>query len=262
MSDPLVVSYGGGVDSLAMCIGMKIHGYRPDAIVFADTRGEKPETYFYLRQILPVWLAANDFPPLTTVCRADFGRTKTGDRSLEEECLRLGYMPSRAYGYSTCADKWKIDPFKWWAAQWAPAQLAWAAGTLVQRAIGFEFGEEERMTEAGDKGFTKVYPLIDWKWDRDECVRRIHAESLPIPPKSACFYCPSSTKPEILELHLRHPELSARATIMEAQALANGKSRILGLGRRFAWGTLIASVHPEDFPEAVVEDCTVCKHGS
>ncbi|QDU97641.1 hypothetical protein Pla8534_54920 [Lignipirellula cremea] len=42
---PLVVAYGLGVDSTAMLIGLQRRGVRPDLILFANTGGEKPETY-------------------------------------------------------------------------------------------------------------------------------------------------------------------------------------------------------------------------
>ena len=42
---PLVVSYGAGVDSTAMLVGLRRLGVVPDAVLFADTGGEKPATY-------------------------------------------------------------------------------------------------------------------------------------------------------------------------------------------------------------------------
>ena len=43
--NPLVVAYGLGVDSTAMLVEFAHRGIRPDLILFADTGGEKPETY-------------------------------------------------------------------------------------------------------------------------------------------------------------------------------------------------------------------------
>ena len=40
-----VVSYGAGTNSTAMLIGLHERGERPDLILFADTGGERPETY-------------------------------------------------------------------------------------------------------------------------------------------------------------------------------------------------------------------------
>lgn len=264
MKVPLVVSYGGGVNSLAMLIGLRARGERPDAVVFSDTRGEKPETYDHMRDVLAPWLARNELPPLTVVCRADFGRSKTGDASLEAECLRLGNVPSRAFGFGTCADKWKIDPFKWWALEWAPAIRAREAGVDVVRCIGYDAGEERRVTAHGDKGFAKRFPLIEWGWGREECEAEIVRAGLAVPPKSACFFCPSSTKPEILGLAAKHPELMARALAMEAASNATGRWAIKGLGRRFAWGALVAAEQSQRalFPETPVESCTVCTESS
>jgi 3'-phosphoadenosine 5'-phosphosulfate sulfotransferase (PAPS reductase)/FAD synthetase len=52
-TSPLVVAYGLGVDSTAMLIEFAIRDIRPDLILFADTSGEKPETYQYLDVIQP-----------------------------------------------------------------------------------------------------------------------------------------------------------------------------------------------------------------
>lgn len=53
----LIFNYGMGVDSTAMIVGMHARGERPDLILFADTGGEKPETYAYLPHI-NAWLEA------------------------------------------------------------------------------------------------------------------------------------------------------------------------------------------------------------
>lgn len=253
---PLVVSYGAGDNSLGMLIGYAERGVRPDAIVFADTRGEKTPTYDHIERYLRPWLSRKGMPDLTVVCRADFAaerRLRTGDESLEAECLRLGYMPSRAYGYSTCADKWKLDPFKWWARkQWPDA--------FIVRAIGFDADEAHRIDETTDPGFGKVYPLVEWEWTREDCIAAHVRAGLQSPGKSACFYCPSSTKTEVLRLAREYPLQFRRAVEMETQALENGKSRIKGLGRHWSWKALVEADEATQaaMPEAPVEGCTQC----
>lgn len=59
---PLVVSYGVGVDSTALLVGLRQRGVVPDAILFADTGSEKPETYRYL-PLIDAWLDRIGFPP-------------------------------------------------------------------------------------------------------------------------------------------------------------------------------------------------------
>ena len=36
---------------------------------------------------------------------------------------------------------------------------------------------------------------MDWGWDLERCKQEIADAGLPIPPKSACFFCPNQ-KPE------------------------------------------------------------------
>lgn len=261
---PLVVSYGGGVNSVAMLVGYQERGIRPDAIVFSDTKGEKPETYYHQRVVMRGWLGTVGFPELTVVARPDFGRSKTGDDSLEAECLRLGSLPSRAYGYGRCADKWKLDPFKWWAQTWAPALAAWDNGAVVRRALGYDAGEARRVNDRQDAGFEKTYPLVEWGWDRTACVAAVRRAGLPVPVKSACFYCPSSTKSEVLALASVSPLLFQRAVALETRAAeAMPDSVVVGLGRRFSWAGLAAAdqAQLDLWPESLVEACMVCEAG-
>jgi 3'-phosphoadenosine 5'-phosphosulfate sulfotransferase (PAPS reductase)/FAD synthetase len=60
-NSPLVVAYGLGVNSTAMLVEFAARKIRPDLILFADTGGEKPETYAYLRVIRP-FLKGDDMP--------------------------------------------------------------------------------------------------------------------------------------------------------------------------------------------------------
>ncbi len=91
---PLVAAYGLGVDSTAMLIEFVHRGIRPDHILFADTGGEKPETYQYLRVIRP-FLARSGFPDVTVV---RYQPKRAVYHTLEEQCLHTGTLPSLAYG--------------------------------------------------------------------------------------------------------------------------------------------------------------------
>ena len=95
---PLIVSYGAGVDSTAVLIGLATRQQRPDLILFADTGSEKPETYAYLTPI-NAWLAKAHFPPVTVVKNA---RPKSGDQSLYDACHRNSVLPALAYGVHQC----------------------------------------------------------------------------------------------------------------------------------------------------------------
>ena len=96
----LLVCYGGGTDSTAELVEMSNRGVRPDLILFADTGGERPETYFYIT-MFSLWLAGHNMPPITVV---------KGSKTLEDDCLARKALPSLAYGFKTCSQRFKAQP--------------------------------------------------------------------------------------------------------------------------------------------------------
>jgi hypothetical protein len=260
-TSPLVVSYGMGVDSTAVLVGLQARGERPDLILFADTGSEKPQTYAYL-DIINTWLISVGFPTVTVVKNP---RPKAGDKSLGEACKRLSVLPSLAYKLGgkaahQCSLVWKRDPQLKFIKTWAPARAAWEAGELVTFCIGYDAGPRDscRSYSAEGKaspGTRNRFPLIEWNWNREECERQIRAAGLPVPVKSACFFCPASKKHEIVALRDNNPELFADALEMERLAIARGLRNMKGLGTSFSWSDFVqapapkAEPHPLDIPE-------------
>lgn len=220
MAAPLVVAYGLGVDSTAMLVGMVQRGIRPDAILFADVGGEKEATYAYL-PTMQAYLLAHDFPQVVTVkYQAQNFKHYPPYYSLEENCLTNGTLPSEAFGFGSCSQKWKAAPQKKWLQAWQPAIDCWAEGGKVVRAIGFDAsGADQKRTYAAeriqDARFEYWYPLQDWGWDRARCIAEIAAAGLPVPPKSSCFFCPNMKPAEVSGLSRNHLE---RIVLMEARA--------------------------------------------
>ncbi len=285
-NQPLIDSWGGGVNSTALILGQYERGIIPDAILFADTGGEKPETYAFL-ETFQTWLAAHSMPPIIVV------RKKSMYTSLEDNCLRKKMLPSRAYGLSSCADKYKVHPQDKWCNHWEPAKECWKSGKLVFKAIGFDAGEMHRANRAGSypvparkveapqqrslfpldviavnepkrkKGKPKyeyIYPLIEWGWKREDCVAAIQRHGLPVPVKSACFFCPASTKQEVLWLAKHHPELFERALTMESGA--ENLRTVKGLGRHWTWRELVeAGLMEREFFSEVKQTACICFDG-
>lgn len=241
---PVVVAYGGGTNSTALLVGLKNVHIVPDLILFADTGGEKPHTYEHLK-VVNEWCQSVGFPEIITVQKR--GRIYVGE-TLEENCLRKNMLPSIAYGYKSCSQKYKRWPQDMYMNHWDPAKKAWAEGLKVTKLIGYDADESRRAKIMDDPKYQYVYPLIEWDWGREDCIEAIEGEGLPLPGKSACFFCPSSKKFEILELRDRYPELLERALKMEAQA---DLTSMKGLGRSFSWGEFLEKVEKDSSAEAV-----------
>mgnify|MGYP000755875437 FL=1 len=230
-----MVSYGGGVNSTALLIGLHQHRIPVDLILFADTGAEHPHTYAYL-DIMDRWLKDHGMPPITRVYKT----TRDSKRlTLEQECLQSGTLPSIAYGFKRCSLKHKIGPQEKFCNHYLPCQKVWAAGKRVVKFIGYDAGEGYRsdkvlLGDLADPKYSKWYPLMEWGWDRAACMQAIENAGLPQPGKSSCFFCPSMRAEEIIHLRDHHPDLFRRAIALEDNARPNLKT-VQGLGRNYSW---------------------------
>lgn len=244
---PVTVAFGAGLNSTAMLIGCVLQGQPLDLILFANTGNERSETYMHCQQVSD-WLERHGYPPVEVVSR-DGKYDSLGDRCKGED---MG--PSLAYGFQkkACSQRWKVRPQRKRINNWEPAQRTWEQGEYILKLIGYDVGETHRYQEAYDdnKGYMFEYPLVDWKWDRDDCERVItFADGICLPPKSSCYFCPSMKPEEILQLRRRHPDLYEDAIQIEKamQSTLQEESSIEGLAGRHSWQDIVkaADEQPE-----------------
>lgn len=216
---PVLAAWGAGVDSTAMLIELVERGERIDMVLFADTGGERPETYAFI-PIFRAWLAARRIPSEVVRYQPRDFKNWPPYRTLEENCLTNGTLPSIAFGFGSCSSKWKIAPQNRWADGWAPARDCWAAGGKVIKLIGYDCSPADLRRYAHREGYDDPryeyrYPLREWGWTREDCIARIARAGLPVPPKSSCFFC-TAVKPA--ELDAYPAVLLRRIVLMEARA--------------------------------------------
>jgi len=268
---PVIVCFGGGVDSTAMLVAMNRQGIRPDLITFADVGGEKPDTYEHVRY-MDTWLDSVGFPRTTWCRKVPTDRVEYTD--LEGNCVCNETLPSLAFGMKSCSIKWKHKPqdyvvmgCKRGPNQCDPHPLwvdAQARGVKPVKLIGYDAGKADirrsKNLKESDDDFEFRYPLQQLGWERGDCIAAIIEEGLNVPIKSACYFCPASKKWELYWLAGHHPDLFERALVMEHTALTGHHSRYdevefgaswedmvnnadrfpssnttVGLGRGFAW---------------------------
>lgn len=253
---PVVVSFGGGLNSTALLVEWAMRDWvPPHRILFADTGGERPQTYEHVQRFSE-WLQLHGFPAIEITRKG--GRVET----LEEYALRTQMLPSMAYGRKSCSHKFKIEPQERDINRWPTAREAWKRGDKVVKLIGYGFEEQTRISKAKieDKKYFYRFPLDELEMDRAGCVESISRAGLPVPPKSSCFFCPSMRKPEIIQLRQEQPVLLKRALHIEGTAKAAGKNKTAqGLGRKFAWADFLAGVPVEEAPAS---PCMYCNDGS
>lgn len=217
-----MVAFGGGLNSTAMLIIMRRLCIVPDLILFADTGGEKPETYLHINR-MSVWCVGHGFPAIEVV-----GLKK----SLEQDCLNRSALPSIAYRFKSCSQRWKLEPQDKFLNNWEPAKIAWKNGGKVTKYIGFDAGEPHRAKNYEDKKYDFRYLLIELERHREDCEEIAASEGFVSVAKSSCFFCPNMRKWEIVSLAKNHPDLFRRAVEMERKA---DLTTVKGLGRDWSW---------------------------
>ena len=234
MRAPVVISYGGGTNSTAMLIGLVERQEPVDLVLFADTGGERPGTYAYVK-LFSQWLVERGYPEIQTVWYVN----RKGERvTLEQRSLETERLPSLAYGFKKCSMRYKRDPQNKFVNNWQPAKDCWARGEKVIKYLGFDADGPQRARDMDDSKYRYLYPLVEWNWGREECVETIEAAGLPQPGKSSCFFCPAMKSHEILQLKSCHPELLERALAIERAAAPHCRGSIKGLGRDWKWESL------------------------
>lgn len=214
-------------------------------MLFADTAGEKPETLAFL-SLIATYLHATDFPLITTVRSVprDFKHWRPY-HTLEENDLTTGTLPSLAFGFKSCSQKWKIAPQHRYLQHQEAMRAHWRRGGRVTQCIGFDAGPVDLRRRANrgdprDRYYDDWYPLIDWGWNRARCREEIAKAGLPVPPKSSCFFCPAIKPAEVRQLP---PALRRRIMLLEARAAPRLRT-IAGLWRNGSKGTRSGEPRP------------------
>ncbi|MDG7000534.1 MAG: hypothetical protein JRN15_15680 [Nitrososphaerota archaeon] len=170
-------------------------GMKLDEAIFADTGNELPETYSYIKVARKYM---EDFGiHLTTV------RVRNND-TLLDRCKRRGVIPSQVWRW--CTRDFKIRPIYAYYRN---------LNANIYQYLGIDYGEAHRMKDSHADFVTNLYPLIDAKMNRADCVKIIEDEGLPVPPKSGCYFCPFNSENRWSDLLESHPRLFARSITLE-----------------------------------------------
>lgn len=246
---PWGINFGGGLNSTAVILECYRRSYKPDWILFADTGSELPGTIEHVER-MQKW--CHGWTDLTVVRWERIRGDVTGFEPLHENCLRTGYLPSKAYGYAGCTTKWKIQPMDRWRKE-----HGFQGGAF---AVGYDAGEAKRIKTACERGddpsFTAWYPLVAWGIDREGCQKICSDADITV-GKSSCFMCPNMRKPEWLALKADHPLFFAKALKIENNAIAAGNPGPRGLFR----GGLAALDSAAEEPDALTALEDRCHHG-
>lgn len=229
MSEPLqVVSYGGGVQSTALLV-LAATGYIPHrTFLFANVGddSEHPATLAYVRDVAFDYAAAHGIEIHELHRIPTRGRSKGEIETLWGRLMRPGSrslpipvrMSNGAPGTRQCTSDFKIRVVGRWLKEHGAT-----ADNPAHVAIGISVDEIERANTRIREPYEIVeYPLLTLEHrlaphgaTRNDCKRIIAAAGLPIPGKSACFFCPFHRPAAFADQARTEPELFALSALLE-----------------------------------------------
>ena len=227
-----VLSLGAGVQSSTLAL-MAAKGEvtpMPEAAIFADTGNEPAEVLDNLerlKKLLP-------FPVYTV-------KKKGG--TLAEQVLKVKlskhgnlYLPYQlpwyysnkqeqtVVGMRTCTNHFKIQPVSKKIKQLlkehdAQKCILW---------IGISWDEIQRVKDSRDNKIVHRYPLVDKRLTRASCIEWNHKHELPVPPRSACTFCPFHNHEEFVKMKRDDPDTFKEATDFDDQLGEASRKTALG----------------------------------
>jgi hypothetical protein len=189
---PAVLSYGGGRQTVAVCV-LVARGVlpRPDRIVMADTGRENASTWEYLDRYVRPLIAS-----LGLEVEVAPHSLATVDLYAHNGDLLLPVYTADGKLPGFCSDEWKRRVVKrHLAAQGVQSGEMW---------IGFALDERrrvQRMSRNEDtRGFPPRFPLVELMLTTAGCIEVVKRAGLPEPPHSSCWMCPHKRNVEWLAL--------------------------------------------------------------
>lgn len=233
---PKVVAYGGGLDSWAMLLDAIRRGELPDVVAFVDVAdpmredpGEWPQTYAHLRHVVKPLCERQGIEFVII----DSERYPVRDARSLFSWLWARHQIPVAGDDRICTVVAKVERFERWLGDRFPDQD-------VEVWVGFEAGEERRMERDPNAGSGRAkpskrrrrkngepqrpkarrhnrFPLIEQRLCRCRCLALAQGWGLPVPPGSACIFCPYGKKGDWQLLARTLPDSFQRVVELEAR---------------------------------------------
>jgi hypothetical protein len=220
-----VLSLGAGVQSTTLAL-MAAHGEiePPDVAIFADTGDEKRGTYRHID-----WLGGRLPYPLERVRRfpitlaentlARYAGIK-GTKAFTPPFFYPGGMLPKQ-----CSKEFKTRAITGMIRKrlgLAPRERGLKT-MVVEVLIGISRDEAHRMKPSEVPWIKNVWPLIDLHMRRSDCEKWLLSHGYPIPPRSACVYCPFQDDGEFEDMKQNEDDDDwSRATLFDLAIRAGG----------------------------------------
>ncbi len=230
-----IISLGAGVQSSTMAL-MAAHGEikpLPDAAIFADTQNEPADVYQwldFLQKTLPF--------PIYRVTKGNLWTESIRPRvsKKNEKTYFKFYVPTftstepgqkKKQLTRKCTTDFKVIPIVQNLRKLANIPRG-CKEIRIHCWIGISLDEAARMKPSRTAWIKNVFPLIENRLTRADCVKWLTQNKFPIPSKSACIFCPYHNDGLWRDMKANRPWDFAKAVEFE-KSLEGKKQKVAGL---------------------------------
>ena len=187
------LSLGWGVQSFTLAAMIALKELPPVVCaVHADTGHEAEGTYAHAKKWTP-WLEEHGLKIVTGKADAtDPVMRPNATNNMTRNGVRIPAYTinpltgKKGQAHRICTDKWKIVPVR----RFIRSQIGKTSTECVEAHMGISLDEWQRMKTSNVKYIKNVYPLVDARISRANCVAWLESKGLEVPPKSSCTFCP------------------------------------------------------------------------
>lgn len=216
-------SFGGGVQSTAVMVlqmlGKLLTPY--DAFIFSNVGddSESPATIEYMKKYTRPFAAKHGIE-LIEVHKTTYKKKETlleyihrTPKSIPIPC----YMAGGAPGHRSCTQDFKIRVVDKWVRENNYSHAVIGLGISIDEFSRMRGENWHNKYGKKNLGYWKKrqHPLIDLRLSRMDCISIIQSVGLPIPPKSACWFCPFTSRSEWIDRKRNEPMLFEQAIQLE-----------------------------------------------
>lgn len=217
---PHYLSLGAGVQSSTLALMYAIGELEPmpKAAIFADTQAEPASVYDWLE-----WLKTKLPYPVYTVTNGSLEeaelqikKNKRGNNYRKTLIPSFAKNPDGTKGIlgRGCTRDYKINVIRRKVKELENVPRGCKTPMAIQ-CIGISTDEYKRMKPSRDPWWMSRFPLIEKRISRKVCLDWMESHGYPLPPRSACVFCPFHSDIEWRRLKTEEPEEFQRAVEFE-----------------------------------------------
>jgi hypothetical protein len=242
-----IFSFGGGVQSTAVLALQAMGKIKPfKHYVFSNVGddSEHPATIAYINDVTKPFADRYGISFVET-CKITWGKPETLLQYLHRTKRSIPIpvrMQNGAPGNRTCTADYKIGVVDKWIKSQGFSHAVIGLGISLDefgRMRDLHWRDRPAANRKKDGSYTnprpfgfwkkREYPLIDLRMSRQDALNVIQAAGLPEPPRSACWFCPFTSRGRWIEMKTYEPELFQQA--IDLEQMLNEKRESIGRDR-------------------------------